>query len=342
VFSLDRASQTLRMILFSSLMVAAGSLCAWGSPLDSKAEGLAHYIMGVCHDLKGEGPQAIGEYQKSIRFNSVEPAPRLKLGAYYLHLNQTAKAAAQLKAVTRISPQDPQAHYLLALIYSSERRFGLAAAEYEAILKLASGHDPLNKDAYIYLGQLYYSEKKYALAIGQFLKVLRFEPADTSVLYLLGSVYADSDDHEKAIEAFRKVLQIEPDNDSALNSVGYVYAQDGVHLDEALAMIRKAIEIDPGNGAYYDSLGWAFYKKGMYTESLTALQKAQVYIEDEVLYDHLGDVYKALKEYPPACKYWHKSLDMDPEQISVQAKIKMICKTLIPPSSPEDGRPKEK
>ena len=108
-----------------------------GLSLDSKARGLAHYIMAVCHDLNGESAQAISEYQKSVKFNGLEPAPRLKLGAYYLRLDEISQATVQLKAVTRLSPQDPQAHYLLALIYSSEHKYDLAASEYEIILKIA-------------------------------------------------------------------------------------------------------------------------------------------------------------------------------------------------------------
>ena len=91
-------------------------------------------------------------------------------------------------------------------------------------------------------------------------------------------------------------------------------------------MIHKAIEVDPGNGAYYDSLGWALYKKGRLAESLMALQKAQTFIEDGVLYDHIGDVYKSLKEFNLACKFWRKSLDLDPHQSLVQQKIKVFEK----------------
>ena len=225
----------LRTILFFLLLALTSPSYAWGLSLDAKAQGLAHYIVAVCHDLNGESAQAISEYQKSVKFNGLESAPRLKLGAYYLRLNEVGKAAAQLKAVTRLSPGDIQAHYLLAFIYSSEH--------------------------------------KYPQAIEQFLKVGRLDPANTSALCLLGSLYADSNDRPKAIGIFQKVLNIEPENSEALNSLGYMYAEDGVHLDEAIRMVRKAIEIDPTNGAYYDSLGWALYKKGMLPTSLLALQK---------------------------------------------------------------------
>ena len=98
-------------------------------------------------------------------------------------------------------------------------------------------------------------------------------------------------------------------------------------------MIRKAISIDPANGAYYDSLGWALYKKCLYAESLMALQKAQTFIEDEILYDHLGDVFKALKEYSLARQYWRKSLDLDPHQPLVEQKIRELKKCTASPSN---------
>jgi len=318
----------LRIVFFSSLLAFASPCYAWGLSPDAKALGLAHYIMAVCHDLNGESAQAISEYQKSIRFNGLEPAPRLKLGDYYLRLDQVPQAIAQLKAVIHISPQNTHAHYLLALIYSSEHKFDLAASEYERVLKNAAQDEPADTDVYMYLGQLYYAQEKYSQAIDQFLKILKIDPANTSSIYLLGSIYADTNEHSQAITAFRKVLQAQPENSEALNSLGYVYAEDGVHLDEALRMIRKAIEIDPSNGAYYDSLGWALYKNGRCAEGLMALQKAQTFIEDEILYDHLGDVFKALKENTLACKYWRKSLDLDPHQILVQQKIRELEKCI--------------
>jgi tetratricopeptide (TPR) repeat protein len=316
----------LRMVIFFSLSAFVSPSYAWDLSLDSKAQGLAHYIVAVCHDLNGETAQAISEYQESIKFNGLEPAPRLKLGAYYLRLDDINQATFQLKEATRLSPQAPEAHYLLALIYTSENKYDLAASEYELILQTASRDDPSNIDAFMYLGKLYYAQQKYPQAIEQFLKITHLDPDDTSALFLLGSVYAEGNERSKAMDIFRKVLQMEPQNSEALNSLGYMYAEDGVHLDEAVRMVRKAIEIDPSNGAYYDSLGWALYKKGMYREGLLAMQKAAAYISDKDLYDHMGDTYKALKEYTRAAEYWGKSLNLDPHQISIQRKIRELNK----------------
>ena len=93
-------------VLFCWLVTMAVPSCAWGLTLDAKAQGLAHYMMAVCYDLNDQTTEAIAEYQKSVKANGLEPAPRLKLGAYYLRLDQVNQAEAQLKAVTRISPRN--------------------------------------------------------------------------------------------------------------------------------------------------------------------------------------------------------------------------------------------
>ena len=310
-----------RILIFSCAVALTNPAFASGLKQDAEAKALAHYIMALCLDINGQADQAVGEYQQSIEYNALEPAPRLKLGAYFLHLNKLSESIKQLKMGIELAPDNAEAHYLLALAYSSGHQNGLAAAEYEKILKSAAQADPADTEAYMYLGQLYYSQKRYPEAIEQFLKVVRLDPANLSALDLLGSVYADSGLDSAAIGLFRQVLKVSPEDAQALNSLGYIYAQEGGHLNEAIRMIRRAIDIEPSNGAYYDSLGWALYKKGDYKESLLTLKKAGAFIEDEILYDHLGDVFNALKDYVEAVANWRKSLEMDPEQMQVKQKL---------------------
>ncbi len=306
---------------------------AWADPIDTKSQGLAHYMMAVYDDLNGQSAQATSEYQQSIKFDPAQTAPRLKLGADYIRAGQFNKAIVQLKEAAHLSPQESRAHYLLAMIYAAQHNDDLAASEYEVVLKNAGRDDPSNADAFLYLGQLYYAEGKLPQAIEQLLKLVQLEPASPTGFFLLGSVYAESHEQPKAIDAFREVLRIDPENSEALNSLGYTYAEAGIHLDEAVRMVGRALEIDPANGAYWDSLGWAFYKKGMLPQALAALQKAESYIADKVLDDHIGDVYKAMKQYPLARQYWNKSLSLDAKQVLVRQKIKDLEKCIASQSS---------
>ncbi len=293
---------------------------------EHKSKALSHYIMGVVNDLNGRGSQAVSEYDRSVNLNPTEPAPHLRLGAYYARLGQLDEAEAQMKTVLKLSPGETQAHYLLALIYSSQKKFDLAASEYEYILKSVSKNNPDSTEIHLYLAQLYSSQHKYPEAIVQFQRILKLNPDNVSANYLLGSIYLEQEDREQAKAYFKKVLTVEPDHDQALNSLAYMYAEDGVNLDEALKMVRKAIAIDPTSGAYYDSLGWVLYKKEMNGEALMALQKAETLTQDPLIYEHMGDVYKAVKEFALARKFWRKSLELEPDQPQVLNKINELGK----------------
>ena len=309
------------------LVLTTGSSLADKSQVHAKSKALAHYIMAVVNDLNGDDQQAIKEYEKTAKYDRREPIPHLRLGAYYSRLGRLAEATKQLKIVITLQPNLSQAHYLLALVYSSQRKYELAASEYETILKIADKDNSNNVDVHAYLGQLYFALRKYLQAEIQLAKVLEFQPKNVSALYLEGNIYSELNQTEKAKEDFRKVLSIEPEHDGSLNSLAYIYAEEGTNLDDALKMAKRAVELDPSNGAYYDTLGWVLFKQGFNAEGLMALEKAKKYVTDPLLYEHMGDVYKASNEPTLARKFWLKSLALDPKQIKVSQKIEQLNKT---------------
>lgn len=292
-----------------------------------KAKALAHYIMALSNDFNGRNVEAISEYERSIALNNHEILPHLRLATYYLRLSLFDKAIKQLKDVLKLDPDNGQAHYFLGLIYSSQKKIDLAAAEYEAILKTASHDNPDNLEIYTYLAQLYFSENKYAQAIEQFNHILAIDPKNASAHYFIGASYLEMHNLVKAKNSFQQALLLEPTNDGALNSLAFMYAQEGINLDDALKMAKQAVSIDPSNGAYHDTLGWVLFKKGMNREALVALQKALVYVQDAIVYEHIGDVYLSIKEFALAYKNWQKSLDLDPNQAALKAKIQDIQKS---------------
>ena len=300
--------------------------CAWAVPVDLKAKALAHYITGVVHDLNCDSQKAVIEYQDSYQLNQQEIAPRLKLGVFYLRAGKVKEAKGQILPVIRTNPDSWQAHYLLGLVYSSEHATILSARQFEQVLLLKADDPAVTSEINLELGQSYYVQGQYAKAIRKINGVLEDDPQDVAALFLLGSLYTDMHNHPKAMLLFRQVVQLEPDNSEALNALGYVYAEDDIHLDEAVGMIKRAIVIDPSNGAYYDTLGWAYFKKGMLEASLANLLKAVTLTKNDILFDHIAQVYETLKQYPLALKFWRQSLVMDPQQFQVKQKIENMEK----------------
>jgi tetratricopeptide (TPR) repeat protein len=290
----------------------------------AQAKGLTHYVLGINYDLLDQPQQAVAEYERAAFFRPDEFAIQLRLGAGYARVNRLPEAIAALNAAAALNEEDLQAHYLLALIYSSQRDYDRAAEEYEKILTRFSHNDPNNIEIYGYLGQLYYSQQKYDKAIVQFQRILTIQPDNTDVMYMLGSLFLEVSDRDSAIDQFKKAIEIDPNHDGCLNSLGYVYAEDGVHLDQAQALVERALNINPQSGAYLDSLGWVYYKKGLYQQALTYLQKADSFIKDPVIYDHLGDVYLQLNEIENARKYWKLALELYPGQDEIINKLKSL------------------
>ncbi len=289
--------------------------------LDASAQALTHYTMSLIYDWQGSLEEAVQELKKAERFDRDNYAVALRLGANYGRMGHFEEASRQIEKAIQLNPDDLQARYLLAVIYSAQSKDEEAAKEYESILSRVVEDDPENPQAYLSLGQLYYSQGRLIESIGQFQKYLLSQPDDAEILFILGSLFLEIPDRTKAKEMFRRVVEVHPQHDGALNSLGYMYAEDGENLDEAQGLIQRALEIDPENGAYLDSLGWVYYQKGDYEKAVLFLERATEFMEDPVIYDHLGDAYFKLEKLPLALKNWEKSLALFPDQEEVVEKI---------------------
>lgn len=290
---------------------------------DRQALGLAYYIMGVAEDLQGHNEEAISAYKLSVEYQE-NPTAYLRLGGDYARLGKLGEATMALQRVVALDPENIQARYLLAIIYSSNRDYDKAADEYEGILNSFKEAKPENVEIYGYLGQLYYAQRQYDKAIKQFEIVRSLEPKNADVLYLLGSLYLETSDQKKAMDYFLRALDIDPNHDGCLNSLGYLYAEEGQKLDEAEKLIHRALKVDPHNGAYLDSLGWVYYKKGQYKEALEALEQADGFMKDPIIYEHLGDVCYKMERFSDAKKYWSMALELAPGQEAIRKKIESL------------------
>jgi tetratricopeptide (TPR) repeat protein len=115
---------------------------------------------------------------------------------------------------------------------------------------------------------------------------------------------------------------LDPDFDEALNHLGYMWAERGINLQIARDMIERAVKAEPENPAYLDSLGWVLFQLKKPAEALPPLQKAVELLKepDATVFDHLGDVLKALGRLPEAREAWQKSLAVEPSE-AVKRKL---------------------
>ncbi len=100
-------------------------------------------------------------------------------------------------------------------------------------------------------------------------------------------------------------------------------ADRGVKLEKAREMIEKAVKLEPKNAAYLDSLGWVLVQAGQAARKRWRRSKKPSNFPEEpdaTLYDHLGDIYAALKQPDKAREAWRKSLSLEPNE-QIQKKL---------------------
>lgn len=193
----------------------------------------------------------------------------------------------------------------------------LAAFEEAARLK------PKDGNARYLLGVTHLRRKEYAQAVAAIEQAVGLNPDNVNYHYQLGAAYERNRQLDKAETAFRQTLAMDAKHADAYNYLGYMFAEEGVHLDESVALIKKALELEPDNGAFVDSLGWAYYKLGRLDEALLELQRAVTLVkkEDPTIREHLGDVYFDKGMIQQAVEQWQRSLELDDTNVKLKNKL---------------------
>ncbi len=288
---------------------------------------------------------------------AVRDEVRLKLADIYLRSRDNPKAVEQLEAIIKDNPANARVYHLLGSLSLENRKLEEAADYFQKALlfdentkeiyyDLAQAQINLDKPgdatatldkAHVKFEEGYVSEflrglaevraKNFTNALEHFKSAESLaksgDPGPNGYFYFeMGAAQERLGDFDVAEKSFERCLKLAPDLAEALNYLGYMWADRGVKLEQARDLIEKAVKLEPKSPAYLDSLGWVLYKLHRPQEALPHLQKA---IElspepDATLYDHLGDIYVALKQPDKAREAWRKSVSVEPNA-QIQKKI---------------------
>ena len=123
------------------------------------------------------------------------------------------------------------------------------------------------------------------------------------------------DDKEHAFENYEKALEANPANVYIMNNYAYYLSVEGTDLRKAERMSAKTVELEPNNSTYLDTYAWIFYKQGNYNLARIYIDKAVSNMKEdeisEVILEHSGDIYYALKNTEKALEMWQKALKLN-------------------------------
>lgn len=290
----------------------------------------AVYAKGVIYSAKGEENNAAELFEKVETLRKDSIINKYQLALIYENRKEYEKALEKLDEIIKIDSKYINAYYHIGYIYGEQKRLPEAIVMFEKLLEENSD----NEEYYLLLAASYADDKQYAKAAEIYKKGLEKFDNSEKLNFNLGYVYDKMKDYDRAMAAFERIIKINPKNPDPYNYIGYTYADRGEKLDKALELVNKALELDKENGFYMDSLGWVYFKKGMYKEAAQKLEEAQAAVikqrekADPVIYEHLGDVYAALKETDKALNAYNSAVENgheNPEEIkSRMEKLKVI------------------
>jgi tetratricopeptide (TPR) repeat protein len=288
----------------------------------------------------------------------VDERVRASLTSIYLRASDHKRATEQLRAILRDDPTNPQVYFYLGRLAMEDKKAAEAVEDFNKTIMLSPGMEiayyflalaqidvnqgpealatlekarqkfPQNFTMEFYTAMAYSRQKSYAEALRHFISAEVIAKATdprqlTESFYCqVGATCERKGDYAAAEDYFQKSLNLAPDFAEALNDLGYMWAEHGMKLDKARDLIEKAIKVEPKNAAYLDSMAWVLFKLNQPTEALPYALKAVELSEqpDPTVFDHIGDIYAALKQSDKAQEAWRKSLSLEPNE-QIQKKL---------------------
>lgn len=139
--------------------------------------------------------------------------------------------------------------------------------------------------------------------------------------------FAKEEAYSQAFENYEKAVECLPDYTMLLNNYAYLLSVCNHNLKQAEQMSSKAVKAEPQNATYLDTYAWILFMRGEYFSAKFYIEKA-LNADDEVIFDHYGDILFHLGEKEKAVENWKKSQEKGNQSAILKQKIE--TQTYIP------------
>ncbi|NCO60605.1 tetratricopeptide repeat protein [bacterium] len=275
----------------------------------SQPGGINRQALGLAYLRQGRLDESIEELSMIV-----SAWPRDYKSRYYLAIAYEEKGDGE-KAIENFSTIVPESDYYfnarihMAYLLEAEKKIDEAIRTIQEALEEKKDKVEL----YLALGSLYESSKNYAKAKEALRQGLEIDKENTDLMFRLAVILDKDNDKHGCIELMKRVVALNPEHAEALNYIGYTYSEQGVNLEEALALVNRALKIKPESGYIIDSLGWIYYQKAQYAQAIKHLEKAaDLMPEDPTISEHLGDAYSKAGRYKDALGRYNKAMSLEP------------------------------
>ena len=216
---------------------------------------------------------AIAEDKQAIASSPNDQSLTVMLAMLYGEKPDTVQATQILRGLLHGNSSDQEIYLDIARVDQRGKKY--SDAEQSAQKAEGIAQDQSDKQAAKFmLGAIYSSEKKFDLAEAEFRKLIDANPNDASALNFLGYMLADRGIRlDEAVSLIQRAVSQEPANSAYLDSMGWAYYKQN-KLAEAQDYLQKAVGGDEHDPTILSHLGDVYLKLGYNQRAADLLERS--------------------------------------------------------------------
>lgn len=228
----------------------------------------AHHLLADVYLDDYQSARALQTLQRATYLYPDSIHTRLKLSEFQLILKQYDAALNTLAEIMNIRPGDPEALFMLGMVYRDQGKTDLAIGAFQSAVE----RNPDMSEAWVILGDLM-DRTQNPLAEQYFDNAVRVAPDNVAAWHAKAYFLQNKDRFDEALGIYQHIHSLDAQYPEAyLNSaILYLYLDS---LDAALKEVTILQQIDPANPAAWFYRGKALQFKGMKDEAKAAFEQA--------------------------------------------------------------------
>ena len=245
----------------------------------------AHHLLADVYLDNYQSARALATLQRAAALHPDSIGTKLKLSEFQLILKQYDLAFQTLADIMRIHPGNPEALFMLGMVYRDQGKTEHAIAAFQSAVE----RDPEMSEAWIILGDLM-DRTNNPLAIQYFDNAIRVDPDNISAWHSKAYYLQNNDKIPEALEIYKQIHEIDPQYPEAyLNSAILLMYIDSI--DAAEKELDILAQVEPSNPATYFYKGKIYQFRGQKELARSAFEQA-LRLDDK--YEQARDALKEL------------------------------------------------
>ena len=271
--------------------------------------GFAWKILGAT--LRAQGKDARSAMQKVTRILPEDVEAHINLGNMLRDCKQLNEAVTSFRHALKIKHNYAEAHNNLGATLKDLGQLDNAAASYRNALKIK----PDFIEAHYNLGNVLQELKQFERAATSYRCVLKKKPDFAEAHFQLGNVLQNLNQLDDTVTHYRHALELKPDYAEAYCNLGNAYRRMS-QIDNAIANYCQALKIKPDFAEAHYNLGATLRDLRQFENAVASYRLALKIKPDHIeALTHLGSVLMELGKNDEAEKVLNKAIELAPGEV---------------------------